>query len=45
MVDFKNNAAIVLSTLERYRYSPRIIAIISRCFDEFFDAIEHNEDT
>ena len=45
MVDFKNNAAIVLSTLERYRYGPSIIAINNRCFDELLDGMEHRDDT
>ena len=45
MVDFKKNAATVLSTMERYRYGPRIIAITRRCFDELYEGLEFFEDS
>ena len=45
MVDFSNNAVIVLSTLERYRYGPRIIAITRKCLDELFEGLASYEDS
>ena len=36
MVDFRKNADIVLSTLERYRYGPRAISIAEKCFNELY---------
>ena len=34
MVNLSNNAGIVLSTMEKYRYGPRALAISRRCMEE-----------
>ena len=44
MVDFRNNADIVLSTLEQYRYGPRAISIAKKCFDELSAAWNSQSD-
>ena len=44
MVDFRSNADIVLSTLERYRYGPRAISIAKKCFDELSAAWDGQSD-
>lgn len=36
MKDFRNNAAIVISTLKRYRYGARAISLNQDCYDSFY---------
>lgn len=43
MVNFKTNAGIVLSTLERYRYGPRMMAISRKCIDDVSCALVNRE--
>lgn len=42
MKDFKNNAATVISTLERYRYGPRAISLSQNCYDSLFSFLMHS---
>lgn len=45
MVNFKHNAGIVLSTLERYRYGPRIMALTRKCFDDVSGSMDKEDET
>lgn len=40
MVNFKKNAGIVLSTLEKYRYGSRIVAISRKCIEDLSCVME-----
>ena len=46
MVNLSNNAGIVLSTMEKYRYGPRALTISRRCMEELSCEMEkRNERT
>ena len=39
MKDFRNNAAIVISAIKRYRYGPRVISLSKNCYDSLYSFI------
>lgn len=44
MVNLSNNADIVLSTMEKYRYGPRALAISKRCMEELSREMEKRDE-
>ena len=44
MINLSNNAGIVLSTMEKYRYGPRALAISRRCMEELSREMEKWDD-
>lgn len=45
MVNFSNNVAVVISTLETYRYGSRIIEINRKCLEDVFNSLKSRGET